>query len=228
MQMHTRGHLTHAVEDYLKAVYELTRNGGRASTTHLARLLEVTPASVTGMVQKLSEASPPLLSYQKHKGVALTREGEMIALEIIRHHRLIEMFLQETLGYSWDEVHEEADRLEHVISEDFEERIARYLGNPSHDPHGDPIPTRNFTLPSSSWTRLSELQPDQKAIVKRVRDNDPEMLRYLSELGLMPQVAIKALEYSPYDENLTLKITGRPDPVVLGRRITTLVYVEVL
>ena len=223
-----RDNLTHAIEDYLKAVYELTRSGGRATTTQLSELLGVKPASVTGMVQKLSETETPMLNYQKHKGVSLTPEGERVALEIVRHHRLIEMFLHETLGYSWDEVHEEADRLEHVISEDFEERVAQFLGDPSHDPHGDPIPTRDLNLPVSSWIRLSELRPEQRAIVRRVRDDDPELLRYLSELGFTPPATIEVVEYSPFDENLTLKIKGQEDPVVLGQRITSLVYVELI
>ena len=221
-----RKNITHSVEDYLKAVFELTRNGGRASTTDLAEMLDVTPASVTGMVQKLSATEPPLLKYKKHKGVALTRDGEKVALETIRHHRLIEMFLHETLGYSWDEVHEEADRLEHVISEDFEERVARFLGNPTHDPHGDPIPTRDLKLPPSSGIRLSELRPGDVAKVKRVRDDDPELLRHLSSLGLKPLARVQVMSYSPLDENLTLKIEGRSEPTVLGKRITSQVYAE--
>ena len=221
-----RENITHSVEDYLKAVFELTRNGGRASTTDLAEMLEVTPASVTGMVQKLSATHPPLLEYRKHKGVALTRDGEKVALETIRHHRLIEMFLQETLGYRWDEVHKEADRLEHVISEDFEERVAHFLGDPTHDPHGDPIPTRDLQLPSSSGIRLSELRPGDVAKVMRVRDDDPELLRHLSSLGLKPSARVQVVSYSPLDENLTLKIEGRSEPAVLGKRITSLVYAE--
>jgi DtxR family Mn-dependent transcriptional regulator len=221
-----RENITHAVEDYLKAVFELTRNGGRASTTDLAEMLEVTPASVTGMVQKLSATQPPLLEYKKHKGAALTQDGEKVALETIRHHRLIEMFLQETLGYSWDEVHKEADQLEHVISEDFEERVARFLGNPTHDPHGDPIPSRELKLPPSSGIRLCELRPGDVAKVKRVRDDDPELLRHLSSLGLKPPARVQVMSYSPLDENLTLKIEGRSEPAVLGKRITSLVYAE--
>ncbi len=218
--------LTHAVEDYLKAVFELTRNGERASTTDLAELLEVTPASVTGMVQKLSVTDPPLLEYRKHKGVALTRDGEMVALETIRHHRLIEMFLLETLGYRWDEVHEEAEQLEHVISEEFEERVAHFLGNPTHDPHGDPIPTRDLKLPPSSGIQLSELRPGDAARVIRVRDDDPELLRHLSSLGLRPFARVQVVSYSPFDDNLTLKIEGRTETSVLGKMITSLVYIE--
>jgi DtxR family Mn-dependent transcriptional regulator len=178
------------------------------------------------MVQKLSATQPPLLEYKKHKGAALTQDGEKVALETIRHHRLIEMFLQETLGYSWDEVHKEADQLEHVISEDFEERVARFLGNPTHDPHGDPIPSRELKLPPSSGIRLCELRPGDVAKVKRVRDDDPELLRHLSSLGLKPPARVQVMSYSPLDENLTLKIEGRSEPVVLGKMITSLVYAE--
>lgn len=221
-----KDNITDSVEDYLKAVFELTRDGGLASTTDLADMLEVTPASVTGMIQKLSSAEPPLLEYKKHKGVTLTRAGEKVALETIRHHRLIEMFLHETLGYSWDEVHEEADRLEHVISEDFEERVANFLGNPSHDPHGDPIPTRDLELPPTTCVRLSDLRLGDVAEVTRVRDDDPELLRHLSSLGLEPSATVQVMSYSQFDENLTLKIVGRSEPVVLGKQITSLVFTE--
>jgi len=178
------------------------------------------------MVQKLSVTDPPLLEYRKHKGVALTRDGEMVALETIRHHRLIEMFLLETLGYRWDEVHEEAEQLEHVISEEFEERVAHFLGNPTHDPHGDPIPTRDLKLPPSSGIQLSELRPGDAAKVIRVRDDDPELLRHLSSLGLRPFARVQVVSYSPFDDNLTLKIEGRTEPSVLGKMITSLVYIE--
>jgi Mn-dependent DtxR family transcriptional regulator len=134
--------LTHSVQDYLKQIYELTEGGENASTTALAARLKVTPASVTGMVQKLSSAVPPLVEYQKHQGVTLTSDGTRAALEVIRHHRLLETWLVQTLGYAWDEVHEEAERLEHAISEDLERRIAAALGNPLRDPHGEPIPLR--------------------------------------------------------------------------------------
>jgi DtxR family Mn-dependent transcriptional regulator len=178
---------THAIEDYLKAIYKLSAAGERATTTDLANLLNVTPASVTGMVQKPSD-DPSWVDYQKHRGVSLTPAGKRAALEIIRHHRLIEMFLHEILGYPWDEVHDEAERLEHVISENLEERIARVLGDPTHDPHGDPIPTRDLIIPPACVTRLSDLRPDQHAVVVRVHDSDPEFLRHLGGLGLKPDL----------------------------------------
>jgi len=223
-----RENLTRVIEDYLKTIYDLTASNDRATTNQIAERMEVTPASVTNMVQKLALTEPPLLDYRKHRGVKLTPEGEKVALEIIRHHRLLEMFLHQTLGYSWDEVHEEADRLEHVISEELEERIATSLGDPLHDPHGDPIPTRELHLPLTSEVPLSQLRPPQDAEVRRVRDGDPELLRYLSEMGIKPQARLEIIEYSPFDNNLQVRITGREEPVVLGTRVTNQVYVELV
>lgn len=223
-----RENLTRVIEDYLKTIYDLTASNGRATTNQIAERMEVTPASVTNMVQKLASTEPPLLDYRKHRGVKLTPEGEKVALEIIRHHRLLEMFLHQALGYSWDEVHDEADRLEHVISEELEERIAISLGDPLHDPHGDPIPTRELHLPESSEVTLSQLRPSQRARVQRVRDSDPELLRYLSEMGIKPEAQVEIIEYSPFDNNLRVRIEGRGEPIVLGLRITSQVYVEVV
>jgi DtxR family Mn-dependent transcriptional regulator len=219
--------LTRAVEDYLKAVYALAGEEGRASTNDLAQELGVSPASVTGMIQKMAAQDPALLDYQKHHGVALTEQGLKAALQIIRHHRLIEMFLHEALGFSWDEVHEEAERLEHVISKRLEERIAESLGDPTHDPHGDPIPTKDLIIPPSLNIRLSEMRPDQRAVVRRVRDSDPKLLRYLSNLGITPGVEILARDYSVFDENLRIEIVGG-DEIVLGSRVTRQVYVELI
>ncbi len=222
-----RRNLTHAVEDYLKAIYELTLTQDRASTTQIAGCMGVTPASVTGMIKRLAANDPPLIEYHKHRGVVLTPKGEQVALEIIRHHRLLELYLHERLGYSWDEVHAEADRLEHVISEDFEERIAQALGNPLLDPHGEPIPNRKLELPPHSATRLSDLRPGQRAIVQRVGDTDPELLRFLSSIGLIPGVEVTALDYSAFDDNLHLQIGERAKPIVLGLRVTGQVFVEI-
>ena len=214
-----------AVEDYLKVIYSLTKQLGKATTNQLAEQLNVTPASVTGMIQKLAATEPPLVLYQKHRGVELTPEGERVALEVIRHHRLLELFLHETLGYSWDEVHAEADRLEHVISEDFEERIAKALGNPVHDPHGEPIPSKELNLPPSSNMLLRDLKPGQNATVERVDAADPNLLRYLGEVGLTPDAKLEAFDYSPYDELLSIRITGRTTPLVLGPKITSQVWI---
>lgn len=223
-----RENLTRVIEDYLKTIYELTRASERATTNQIAARMEVTPASVTNMIQKLAETDPPLLDYRKHRGVELSPEGERVALEIIRHHRLLEMFLHETLGYSWDEVHEEADRLEHVISEEMEERIAISLGNPQHDPHGDPIPSRDLQMPQSTAVTLSQLRPFQKAQVKRVSDSDPDLLRFLSERGIEPAARLEILDYSPFDNNLQVQVMGERETVVLGAVITSQVFVEII
>lgn len=223
-----RENLTQAIEDYLKVIYELTCKYGRAGTTHIAEALDVKPASVTGMIQKLAATDPPLVSYRKHRGVVLTSEGELAALEILRHHRLLEHFLYKTLGFSWDEVHEEADRLEHVISEEFEERLARVMGDPTHDPHGDPIPTRDLKMPSYATLCMAELQVGQRAIVKRVRNTEPELLRYLGGIGVVPEAGFEVIEYSPFDGNLKIQVIGRDEPVVLGPNITCEIFVELI
>ena len=223
-----RDSLTHAIEDYLKTIYALSVFDGRVSTSQIADELGVNPASVTGMIQKLAAFDPPLVKYQKHYGVILTPEGERIALEIIRHHRLIETFLHETLGFDWDAVHDEADRLEHVISEEFEERISQALGNPTHDPHGDPIPDRDLQMPSQATTRLIDLRTGQEAIIQRVSNSDPELLRYLSERGLVPGVALKVLDYSPFDDNLCLQLNAQAESQVLGPRVTRQIFVELV
>ena len=219
--------ITHTVEDYLKTIYQITSTNERASTNQIAMALGLAPASVTGMIKKLNDIEPPVVEYQKHRGVVLTEKGESIALEIIRHHRLIEVFLHEVLEYDWDEVHPEADRLEHVISEEFEERIAKALGNPTHDPHGDPIPTRELEMPDRLLSPLSDLRPGQEAVVLQVRDENPELLRYLSDMGIIPNVSLRILEYSPLDENLSLQVSGEGNNFVLGPRITQEIFVKV-
>lgn len=223
-----RNTVSQSIEDYLKAVFELTRGEGRASTNALAEYLDIAPASVTGMLQKLAATEPPLLEYQKHHGARLTRQGEKVALETIRHHRLLELFLHQILGYDWDEVHDEADRLEHVISEQFEERIAEALGDPRLDPHGDPIPRTDLSLPDSTGVLLSSLRPGQRARVVRVRDTAPELLRHLSEQGVVPQAKLTIIEYSGFDGNLRLKVGDSTDEIVLGPRVTNQVHVETL
>ncbi len=215
-----------ASQDYLKIIYDLSEEYGRATTSQIAGHLEVKPASVTGMLQKLAKEEPALVKYKKHHGVTLTNEGKKAALEIMRHHRLLESFLHEILGYSWDEVHEEAERLEHVISEDMERRMAAVLGNPSRDPHGQPIPNQNLEITPSSDTPLDELRPGQVAFVRRVQDNDPELLRYLADLGLQPGVKLTAVTYVPFDQTLHVEIGEHEGTAVLGPSITGEIFVE--
>lgn len=216
--------LTTSIQDYLKNIYELTENGEAASTTAISKKLNISAPSVTGMIQKLASAKPALVEYQKHQGVTLTKEGRKAALEVIRHHRLLEAWLVQTLGYSWDEVHEEAERLEHVISEDFEQRIAAAMGNPLRDPHGEPIPTADLKMPSDELTPLSSLRPPQTATIKRVKASDAELLRYLDGLGLVPGTKIEVANYSPFDHNLTIKVGRRS--FVLGLNITSKIFIE--
>ncbi|HUF38983.1 MAG TPA: metal-dependent transcriptional regulator [Anaerolineales bacterium] len=220
--------LTHTIEHYLKTIYEIQTPHERASTNTLAEALEITPASVTGMIQKLAATTPPLVEYEKHRGVRLTLEGEEVALEILRHHRLLELFLHQILGYSWDKVHAEADRLEHVISEEFEAKIAEVLGDPSHDPHGDPIPQLDLSLPPASQKPLSELRPGQHAAIQRVRNSDPEFLCHLESLGLMPAVEVEVLDNSPFNGVLTIRVHGRTKDQVLGPRITSQIFVDLI
>ena len=216
--------VTQSIQDYLKKIYELTENGESASTNALAAKLKVSAPSVTGMVQKLASAKPALVEYQKHQGVTLTREGRRAALEVIRHHRLLEAWLVQTLGYSWDEVHEEAERLEHVISEDFEQRIAAAMGHPLRDPHGELIPTADLKMPLEDLTPLSSLRPSQNGVVQCVKAADTDLLRHLESLGLVPGARIEVREYSQFDHNLTLKV-GRKT-IVLGLNITSKIFVE--
>jgi len=216
--------LTISIQDYLKNIYELTESGESASTNALAAKLKIKPASVTGMVQKLASAKPALVEYQKHQGATLTKEGRKAALEVIRHHRLLEAWLVKTLDYAWDEVHEEAERLEHVISEDFERRIAAAMGNPDRDPHGELIPTADLKMPLDNTAPLSTLRPNQTGIVQCVKAADTELLRHLDSLGLVPGVQIEVKEYSPFDHNLTVKV-GRKS-TVLGLNITSKIFIE--
>ncbi len=215
---------TQSTQDYLKNIYELTEGGQSASTNALAAKLNVSAPSVTGMIQKLASAKPPLVEYQKHQGVTLTKDGRRAALEVIRHHRLLEAWLVQTLGYSWDEVHEEAEKLEHVISEDFERRIAAAMGHPLRDPHGELIPTADLKMPLEDSTPLSALRPNQKGTVQCVKAAGTDLLRHLESLGLTPGAQLEVKEYSPFDHNLTVKV-GRKT-AVLGLNVTSKIFIE--
>ena len=218
--------MTQSIQDYLKHIYELNENSGSASTNDLAARLNIAPASVTGMLQKLASSKPPLVLYKKHQGVTLTKNGEKAALEVIRHHRLLETFLVSTLGYTWDEVHREADKLEHVISEDFEARMAAALGHPTRDPHGELIPSADLVMPVDESCPLASLRTDETATVRRVSDDDPALLRHLREIGVVPEVKIIVKKYSEFDGNLTLQVEGQKSNVVLGIAVTSHVFVD--
>jgi DtxR family transcriptional regulator, Mn-dependent transcriptional regulator len=186
-----------AIEDYAKAVYALqTRGGGTVSTTALADRLEVTPASASGMMRKLGELG--LVSHEPYHGVRLTDDGVRLALEVIRHHRLLELYLAETLGVPWDRVHDEAEVLEHVLSEDLEALIAAKLGDPTHDPHGDPIPSADLVLDEEPTESLAALEPGAGGAFVRISDSDPDMLRYLAERGIAPGDELRVRDKQPF------------------------------
>jgi DtxR family Mn-dependent transcriptional regulator len=197
-----------AIEDYAKAIYTLhRRSGGAVGTSELARRLGVAPATATSMLKRLDGMG--LVSYRPYHGATLTAAGDRVALEVIRHHRLLESFLSETLGMPWDRVHAEAEVLEHYISEELEALIAGQLGEPTRDPHGDPIPGPDLEpLPKDGSRPLAELKPGQNAVFTRVSDSDPEMLRYLAERGIRPGVGLTVLEREPFGGPLWVEAGG--------------------
>lgn len=215
---------TQAVEDYLKTIYELQAESGKVSTTGLSEQLRVAPASVTGMVKKL--ATMKLVVHEPYQGVELTPAGENIALEVIRHHRLVESYLAEALGVPWDKVHDEADRWEHVLSEEMEDIMDNKLGHPTTDPHGAPIPARDGTIPKSDLRRLSELEAGEAAVIAEVSDHDAELLRYLGEMGLFPRAEVRVISSAPFEGPLTIRING--DEHSLGREVAGHILVEPL
>jgi DtxR family Mn-dependent transcriptional regulator len=198
--------LSDAIQDYLKEIYKLESRGSRATTSALAKALGVAPSSATSMLKKL--AAFGLVEHARYRGVALTESGERVALEVIRHHRLLEQYLAETLGLSIDAVHDEADRLEHALSEELEARIDRSLGYPTHDPHGHPIPDAELNVDSAELRPLAELSPGEKATVRRVPDGDSELLRYLSTLSLLPGRRVELRGSAPFGGPLTVLVAG--------------------
>jgi len=214
--------LSQAVEDYIKCIYSLEIEVGEGvSTTIIAESLGVSSASVTNMIKRLSKMG--LVKYESYYGTSLTEAGRKIALEIIRHHRLLELYLKEVMGYSWDEVHDEAEKLEHHISERFEDRIAELLNHPTHDPHGDPIPSKDGVMPEIANRPLADLPEGKNWMVGRVVDQNPELLRYLEKIGLVPGAEVEVSEKAPLKGPITLKIEGREQ--VIGYDVATNVYV---
>jgi DtxR family Mn-dependent transcriptional regulator len=215
-----------AVEDYAKAIYALeTRGDGVVTTTALAERLGVTPASASGMVRRLDELG--LVTHRPYRGVALTEPGRRVALEVLRHHRLLELYLAETLGVPWDRVHAEAEVLEHHISEELEELIAAKLGHPTHDPHGDPIPTPELTIDEAPSESLASLAPGARGRFTRVSDQDPEMLRYLDERGIRPGDACEVVDCHPFGGPLFVRFAGDAEVHVLGGALAAAMRVEV-
>jgi DtxR family Mn-dependent transcriptional regulator len=210
-----------AIEDFLKAVYLLQQEHERVQTSMLAEALSITPPSTTEMAKKLAKAH--LVQHEPYRGIRLTDAGERVALAIVRHHRLIEMFLVEALGYSWDEVHEEAERMEHAVSDRLAERMAAYLGNPRYDPHGDPIPGPDGEVRPRDLTPLAEWPPGQPGVVARLRDQSADVLRYLAEKGLVVEAQVEVVRADPFDGPLTLIVNGEEQ--VIGANIAQMVLV---
>jgi DtxR family Mn-dependent transcriptional regulator len=212
-----------AVEDYLKALYSLeSRGGGSVSTTALAERLGVPLPAASAMAKRLAERG--LASHEPYRGVALTDAGRRLALEVMRHHRLIETFLAEELGMPWDRVHAEADVLEHVISEDLEELIAVKLGNPGRDPHGDPIPTADLRIAEHDLAGLGELEVGDSGVFARVSDSDPGMLRYLAERGIAPGDRLEVVDRQPFGGPVFVRIGDEVHP--LGGELATAMRIE--
>ena len=200
--------LTGPVEDYLKAIYELERAGEAAETNAIARLLGIAPASVSGMMRRLAEQG--LITHERYRGARLTPAGRRAALRTLRRHRVIEAYLTTALGYSWDRVHDEAERLEHAASDELIDRMASAIGEPETDPHGAPIPTREGTLRERSLVALAVLEPGAVARVERVSDRNAERLRYLAELGIVPGVTVHVIAREPFGGPIALRVADTP------------------
>ncbi len=217
--------LTSAIEDYAKAIYALQERAAEpVSTTAIAARLGVSAASASGMVRRLDELG--LAAHERYRGVSLTERGRRVALEVIRHHRLLELYLVESLGVPWDRVHAEAEVLEHVLSEELEELIAVKLGDPTHDPHGDPIPTRELTIEEQVSVSIEALEPGDRARFTRVSDSDPDMLRFLSERGIAPGADLQVVDKQPFGGPLFVRFDGDPEVHALGGRLAAAMRVE--
>lgn len=212
--------LSQSVEDYLKAIYILETEGEGATTTNIAENLQVSNASVTNMLKRL--ATMNFIEHKSYKGAQLTEAGTKIALEILRHHRLLELYLKEIMGYSWDEVHDEAEKLEHHISEQFEDKIAELLDHPTHDPHGDPIPSKDGVMPEIASLSVCDAEEGKSYIIGRVKDQDPELLRYLEKSGVIPGVKVKILEKAPFEG--PIKVLLENEEFTFGYSIGRQVY----
>lgn len=209
--------LSTAVQDYAKAIWTLSRRSDEpVSTSAIAERLDVSAASASAMIKRLESLG--LAVREPYRGVELTRAGERVALEVVRHHRLLELYLAEALGMPWDRVHEEAEVLEHAISPELSELIAQKLGDPTHDPHGDPIPARDGTIDEPPTRALADRQPGERGLFVRVSDSDPEMLRYLHERGIAPGDRFEVLSREPFEGPLTVLFGGAEH--VLGGALT--------
>jgi DtxR family Mn-dependent transcriptional regulator len=216
--------LTESIEDYLVTIYRLSHGEDkeRVTTSAIAQALGVSAPSVTSMTQK-TLTRLGLVDYERHRGVTLTLLGEHIALQILRDHRIVELYLAETLGLPWDQVHDEANRLEHAMSPMLIERMATALGDPQVDPHGDPIPSKNGIVADGGLIPLYDTPAGHTVVVRRVRDQSSQVLRYLSEIGLMPGTPVEVLAHAPLDGPLTVRVRGKEQ--VLGRDLASIILV---
>lgn len=214
--------LSQSIQDYLKTIYKLEEHGS-STTMAISKMLNVSGASVTGMLKRLSEMK--LVKYGKYKGVTLTEDGKKIALEILRHHRLIELYLKESLGFSLAKVHDEACRLEHYVSEEFVEKIDDMLGHPEFSPMGNPIPSKEGILPESHEIPLHDLELNTKAVIKRIGDEDPKMISYFEEIGLLPHQNIEVKDKAPFNGPITIKLNGFDK--IIGMEIAESIFVEI-
>ncbi|MGD2068157.1 MAG: metal-dependent transcriptional regulator [Gemmatimonadota bacterium] len=222
--MSTRRRLTPSVEDYLKAVFALSERGEPAATSALAETLDVQPASVSGMVKRLAEAD--LVEHVPYRGVRLTDVGRGEALRIIRRHRILETYLVERLGYAWEDVHDEAERLEHAASDTLVDRMAAALENPSHDPHGAPIPTSKGEIEEVEFATLAEADRGAAVHIRAVADEDAERLRYLEARGLKPGVLLHVESREPFDGPVTVRVGGNAGPPqVVGAELARRIFV---
>ncbi|MDE0083115.1 MAG: metal-dependent transcriptional regulator [Gammaproteobacteria bacterium] len=218
--------LSRSVEDYLKAIYSLSEFGHAASTSDVAEALDVQPASVSGMIKRLAESG--YVEHLRYRGVRLSASGTREALRIIRRHRVLETYLARRLGYSWDVVHEEAERLEHAASDELIDRMAAALEDPSHDPHGSPIPTRSGDVEVTDHLTLAELPAGTRACIRWVADDDPERLRYMEAHGLLPGVFVEVESRAPFDGPITLRLSeGEADPQTIGHELAAGIRVAV-
>jgi len=220
--------LSGPAEDYLKAIYDLERDEHPASTNDIAERLDISPASVSGMMRRLADQG--LITHEPYRGVRLTKDGRRAALRTLRRHRILECYLTEVLGYPWDRVHDEAEQLEHAASEELIERMAEALGNPLHDPHGDPIPSREGVVEETPRRALTDVAVGERARVRQVMDDDGERLRYLAELGIRPGSIIRLLDRAPFDGPITLWVGDGSGGVTraVGPALAAQVFVESL
>jgi DtxR family Mn-dependent transcriptional regulator len=210
------------IEDYLKTIYEIEQELGNVATTSLAKELDISPASATGMIKKLAELK--LVTYTPYQGVTLTSKGKKVALSVLRLHRLIELFLVKTLGLPWDEVHSEAEKLEHVISKKLEELIDNYLEHPTHDPHGAPIPQQDGSVPARSRLRLADLKAGDSALVAEVSDRNADLLKYIGKIGLFPNETVTVQSVEPFKGPITIHIAGKA--AIIGYEVAHSIFVK--